>query len=273
MADSGGNGESAKTVKQQKRRFSSRLSSKLSPLNPFKRNQSGSGSGSGSASDNEEADPKKSSPSRREKIKSGLTSMIPRTPAQRKLSRESSDSHITVDQPQDSAASDAQRMTEASTPRPSGGLPAEPSATEESSDQQDSVTEEHATEASTQPATIVANPVATKPEAPKTGDAAVPKQPRKVVGGPVFGPPEMVLSGVKGDPDEVMKSIRARGFVIHLVRDTMFLCTFRLISRSCGLDTLAIMFVLGDGLPRLGLGLGQCSTVWNWISILVLKLV
>lgn len=222
MADSGGNGESGEKSKQQKRRFASRLSSKLSPLNPFKRNQSSSGS----ASDIEEDDPKTSSPSRREKIKSGLTSIIPRTPAQRKLPRESSDSHITVDrvdQPQASAASDAQRMTQASTPHPSGDPATEPSPTEASSHEQDSVAEEHATQASTQPATIVANPVATTPEAPKTGDAAVPKKPRKAVGGPVFGPPEIVLTGIKGDPDEVMKSIRARGFVVHLVSDKMFL--------------------------------------------------
>lgn len=228
MADNGGNGESGETPKQQKKGFSSRLSSKLSPLNPFKRNPSGSGSGS--ASDDEDADPKKSSPSRREKLKSGLTSIIPRTPRQRsKLPRESSDSDIAVNQPQDSAASDAERVTEAFTPCRSGDPAAGSSTTEASSQppqQQDSVVEEAVTQSSVQSATFVCKPVATKPvatkpEAAKTGDAPVPKNPRKVVGGPVFGPPEIVLTGVKGDPDEVMKSIRARGFVVHLVRGKM----------------------------------------------------
>lgn len=48
--------------------------------------------------------------------------------------------------------------------------------------------------------------------------AAVP--PRKeyaVVGGPVSGVAEIVLTGVKGDPEEVIKKIRRRGFMIHLV--------------------------------------------------------
>lgn len=47
-----------------------------------------------------------------------------------------------------------------------------------------------------------------------------PKKPRETVGGPVFGAPEILLTGVKGDPDEVMKTLRARGFVVHLVRVT-----------------------------------------------------
>ena len=49
--------------------------------------------------------------------------------------------------------------------------------------------------------------------------APEPKKPRVTVGGPVFGAPEILLTGVKGDPDAVMKSLRARGFVVHLVRD------------------------------------------------------
>ena len=49
--------------------------------------------------------------------------------------------------------------------------------------------------------------------------APEPKKPRVTVGGPVFGAPEILLTGVKGDPDEVMKTLRTRGFVVHLVRE------------------------------------------------------
>lgn len=47
---------------------------------------------------------------------------------------------------------------------------------------------------------------------------AAPVVARETVTGPVFGSPEIVLSGVKGDEDSVMKTLRARGFVVHLVR-------------------------------------------------------
>lgn len=50
--------------------------------------------------------------------------------------------------------------------------------------------------------------------------AAAAVSPRKeydVVGGPVSGVAEIVLTGVKGDPEGVIKKIRRRGFVVHLV--------------------------------------------------------
>lgn len=49
--------------------------------------------------------------------------------------------------------------------------------------------------------------------------APEPKKPRVTVGGPVFGAPEILITGVKGDPDAVMKTLRSRGFVVHLVRE------------------------------------------------------
>lgn len=42
-------------------------------------------------------------------------------------------------------------------------------------------------------------------------------KPREVVSGPAYGAPEIVLTGVKGDPDVAMKNLRSRGFVVHLV--------------------------------------------------------
>lgn len=42
---------------------------------------------------------------------------------------------------------------------------------------------------------------------------------RVVVGGPVYGVAEIVLTGIKGEPDDVMKVLRGRGFVVHLVRN------------------------------------------------------
>lgn len=66
------------------------------------------------------------------------------------------------------------------------------------------------------PATTAAAAASTAAPAPEPE----PKKPRVTVGGPVFGAPEILLTGVKGDPDEVMKTLRARGFVVHLVRYT-----------------------------------------------------
>lgn len=58
-------------------------------------------------------------------------------------------------------------------------------------------------------------------DAPAAAAAAeVPRKEYKVVGGPVSGVAEIVVSGVKGDPEEAIAILRRRGFVVHLVSDT-----------------------------------------------------
>lgn len=69
-----------------------------------------------------------------------------------------------------------------------------------------------------QPARAAAD-AAAAPAAAAAAPAPEPKKPRVTVGGPVFGAPEILLTGVKGDPDVVMKTLRSRGFVVHLVRE------------------------------------------------------
>lgn len=79
--------------------------------------------------------------------------------------------------------------------------------------------------------------------APAPAPEPEPKKPRETVGGPVSGAPEILLTGVKGDPDEVMKTLRARGFVVHLVRHTtacnffFLLCQLRIECNDVGTRT------------------------------------
>lgn len=67
---------------------------------------------------------------------------------------------------------------------------------------------------------------ALSPQSADGGDAAAtaaaapePKKPRVTVGGPVYGAPDILLTGIKGEPDAAMRTLRQRGFVIHLVRE------------------------------------------------------
>eukprot|EP00903_Cladosiphon_okamuranus_P007574 g7348.t1 len=66
------------------------------------------------------------------------------------------------------------------------------------------------------PAQPAGAPAAAAGATAKAAPAPEPKKPRETIGGPVFGAPEILLTGVKGDPDEVMKTLRSRGFVVHL---------------------------------------------------------
>ncbi|CAN0128767.1 unnamed protein product, partial [Ectocarpus fasciculatus] len=60
-------------------------------------------------------------------------------------------------------------------------------------------------------------PPRTPAEAPRAAAAKpAPKKPRVTVGGPVFGAPDILLTGVKGEPDAAMRTLRQRGFIIHL---------------------------------------------------------
>lgn len=226
MADSGSGG-SGENPTEEKRGFSALFSSKLARHNPFKRANS-----TGSTSDDEDFERKKPSPSRREKFKSGLTSMMARVPTQRNSSSgDSFESHDAIEQlpPSDSAQSAAQASIVYPTVSPLGDIAAG----------------SRAKTASPPPAVVVDQPVPQRPPQPaagstdeqgtaKPGDAAAApvaaaavtapkadktpalKKKREVVGGSVYGAPEIVLTGVKGDPDEVMKAFRTRGFVVHL---------------------------------------------------------
>lgn len=68
------------------------------------------------------------------------------------------------------------------------------------------------------------------------------------VGGPVFGAPEILLTGVKGDPDEVMKTLRTRGFVVHLVREIdFFVCLGRVWHRRARDGLLQLSWLASGG--------------------------
>ncbi|CAM9477388.1 unnamed protein product, partial [Ectocarpus sp. 12 AP-2014] len=70
--------------------------------------------------------------------------------------------------------------------------------------------------AATAPAAKPAAKPAAEAPAGTAGAAQPPKKPRVTVGGPVFGAPDILLTGVKGEPDAAMRTLRQRGFVIHL---------------------------------------------------------
>lgn len=56
-----------------------------------------------------------------------------------------------------------------------------------------------------------------KVEAEGAPAVAPAKKEYNVVRGSVAGVAEIVITGVKGDPEEAMKILRKRGFVVHLV--------------------------------------------------------
>lgn len=82
-------------------------------------------------------------------------------------------------------------------------------------------------------------------DASAAAPAEEPKKPRVSVGGPVFGAPDILLTGVKGDPDEVMKALRARGFVVHLVRSACVLYAVRVVVRR-GPENLVDIVVVAE---------------------------
>lgn len=57
----------------------------------------------------------------------------------------------------------------------------------------------------------------TKPTATSTPVEEVKSKEKPVVEGAVHGTAEIVLTGVKGDSDEVINALRKRGFMVHLV--------------------------------------------------------
>ena len=218
MADSG-SGESGD--KEGKRGFSSRLTDKITLKNPFKR-----GNSSCSGSDDEDIDRQKpSAASRRGKIKSGLSNIsttikshLPTKGSSSsgvspKPSGASPESHDAVEKTQRSASSSSSSSDERTT-QPVGESAAGSRTSAESmcsagSGGSTSTGRQDAPKADNAPASDTSNTCKT------------PKEQRKVDGGPVYGTPEIVVTGVKGDPDEAMNAFRTRGFVVHLVRDAM----------------------------------------------------
>lgn len=211
MSDTSG-GESGGVSK--KKSFSSRLSRKLH--NPFKRG------GTSDSSTDDEAEKSPNRVTRKKTVKAAVAHLIPPIPGNLSLS---------PGRGKDSAKPAPLQQA------PEGGVPptaalAQPSKLAAAAPASSTATAAAAAASGgAQAPAVPGRPaVPAKPVVPeRPAVAATPVQAvtevggpvakrRDVVGGAVHGVAEIVLTGVKGDPDVAMKTLRARGFVVHLVR-------------------------------------------------------
>lgn len=192
MSDTSG-GESGGVSK--KKSFSSRFSSKLH--NPFKRG------GTSDSSSDDDAEKSPSRVTRKKTVKAAVAHLIPPIPG--KLSSSPARTKVPAAKPTSLQHEAHNVIPVATAVQPSLAPPAAPSAAS-------------AAATAARPAVPGAPVGAAAPGAAATEAAGPVAKRREVVGGSVYGVAEIVLTGVKGDPDEVMKTLRSRGFVIHLVR-------------------------------------------------------